>query len=104
MGADSKLKNEVMEFWDRESCGEVYATGVSDKDYYESHSQARYKLEPYIFDFARFNEGTGKDVLEIGIGMGADHIEWAKSHPRSLSGIDLTPKSNSARQQTIRGF
>ena len=31
--------------------------------------------------------------MEIGVGMGADHIEWAKSKPRSLSGIDLTPRA-----------
>ena len=29
--------------------------------------------------------------MEIGVGMGADHVEWAKSGPRSLTGIDLTP-------------
>jgi ubiquinone/menaquinone biosynthesis C-methylase UbiE len=32
-------------------------------------------------------------VLEIGVGMGADHLEWAKSSPRSLTGIDLTPRA-----------
>jgi ubiquinone/menaquinone biosynthesis C-methylase UbiE len=88
-----ELKNRVRDFWDDKSCGEVYATGKSERDYYESHSRARYELEPYIHDFARFHEGQDKDVLEIGIGMGADHIEWAKSQPRSLTGIDLTPRA-----------
>lgn len=89
---DTDLKTQVRDFWDDKSCGEVYADGQSEKDYYESHMRARYKLEPYIRDFAKFNEAQGKDVLEIGVGMGADHIEFAKSKPRSISGIDLTPK------------
>lgn len=89
---DTDLKTQVRDFWDDKSCGEVYADGQSEKDYYESHMRARYKLEPYIRDFAKFNEAQEKDVLEIGVGMGADHIEFAKSKPRSISGIDLTPK------------
>jgi ubiquinone/menaquinone biosynthesis C-methylase UbiE len=33
------------------------------------------------------------DVLEVGVGMGADHLEWARHMPRSLSGIDLTERA-----------
>jgi SAM-dependent methyltransferase len=32
-------------------------------------------------------------VLEIGVGMGADHLEWARSSPRSLTGVDLTQRA-----------
>ncbi len=83
-------KDEVREFWDSGSCGEVYAV---DGDEFESQRAARYELEPYIPEFARFEEGRGKDVLEIGVGMGADHLEWARSGPRKLCGIDLTPRA-----------
>lgn len=93
MTTNTDLKTQVRDFWDDKSCGEVYATGQSDVDYYSSHSSARYELEPYIRDFARFPEGHGKDVLEIGVGMGADHVEWAKSQPHTLTGIDLTPRA-----------
>jgi ubiquinone/menaquinone biosynthesis C-methylase UbiE len=87
------LKHEVREFWDEASCGEVYAQGGSLREQFESQARARYELEPYIRDFARFEEGAGRDVLEIGVGMGADHLEWAKARPRSLTGIDLTPRA-----------
>src|SRR5262245_19111478 len=89
----SDSKTLVKDFWEAGSCGEVYATGSRGKAYYESHRKARYDLEPYILDFARFPEGSGKDVLEIGVGMGADHVEWAKSGPRSLTGLDLTSRA-----------
>ena len=90
---DIELKTSVRDFWNQASCGEIYARGESEKAYYESHGKAKYDMEPYIADFAKFTEGRGKDVLEIGIGMGADHVEWAKSKPRSLGGVDLTPRS-----------
>lgn len=93
MQNESPLKDIVKEFWNEKSCGEIYAVGQSEKEYYESESKSRYELEPYIFDFAKFHEGKNKDVLEIGVGMGTDHAEWAKSTPKSLTGIDLTPRA-----------
>jgi SAM-dependent methyltransferase len=87
------LKEQVRDFWDMASCGEIYAQGDSAREQYETHARTRYELEPYIPAFAEFGMGAGKDVLEIGVGMGADHAEWAKSRPRSLTGIDLTPRA-----------
>lgn len=87
------LKASVQAFWDAASCGEVYASGSSERERYESHAQARYSLEPYIADFANFATGRGCDVLEVGVGMGADHAEWARSGPRTLTGVDLTPRA-----------
>lgn len=86
-------KGSVREFWNQASCGEVYADGSSDLKYYESHRVARYKLEPYIFDFAKFREGRGKDVLEVSVGTGSDHVEWGKCECRSLTGVDFTPRA-----------
>lgn len=89
----STLKDRVRDFWDMASCGEIYAQGDSAREQYEVHARTRYELEPYIADFAEFHRGAGKDVLEIGVGMGADHAEWAKAGPRSLTGVDLTPRA-----------
>ena len=87
------LKAQVQEFWNRSSCGEVYAEGDTFPQQLERQAQARYELEPDLRAFARFPEGWDIDVLEIGVGMGADHLEWAKSGPRSLTGIDLTDRA-----------
>ena len=89
----TSLKDEVRDFWDAASCGEVYAQGDTLEQQYEAQAKARYELEPYILDFAQFPSGRGKDVLEIGVGMGADHVQWAKSQPKSLTGVDLTPRA-----------
>lgn len=98
----SDLKRQVRDFWNAGPCGEVYASGDDLKEQFASHARARYKLEPYISDFADFGSGQGKDVLEIGVGMGADHLEWAKAGPHLLAGIDLTQQAielTSARLQ-----
>lgn len=93
MAAEESLKPAVAAFWEQASCGEVYATGADVLERLQAQAAARYTMEPYIFPFARFHEGAGRDVLEIGVGMGADHLEWAKARPRTLTGIDLTQRA-----------
>lgn len=95
------LKTQVHDFWDREACGEVYAHGLSPREQFDTHAEARYELEPYLREFAGFESGAGKDVLEIGVGMGADHVEWAKSNPRSLTGVDLTERAVELTQRRL---
>lgn len=83
----------VHQFWNLESCGEIYAEGDTQKARYEAEARNRYELEPYIKEFARFEEFRGKDVLEIGVGMGSDHSSIASSSPLSLTGVDLTERA-----------
>jgi SAM-dependent methyltransferase len=87
------LKEQVRDFWSEASCGEVYARGDTRRAQLEAQARARYALEPYIADFARFDEGRGRTVLEIGTGMGADHQQWARHAPRLLVGMDLTSRA-----------
>lgn len=87
------LKDQVREFWDDASCGEVYAVGSELAERMAAQSRARYELEPYLPPFAGFRDGVGRRVLEVGIGMGADHLEWAGSDPERLIGIDFTPRA-----------
>jgi ubiquinone/menaquinone biosynthesis C-methylase UbiE len=97
-------KAEVRRFWQAASCGEVYAAGGTAKERLRQQAEARSRLEPYIHDFARFAEGAGKDVLEIGTGMGADHLEWARSRPHYLAGIDLTPRAVAWAAQRLDAY
>ncbi len=90
--ARQALKQEVHDHWNHRSCGEGYAETEAGFDL-SAQERERYALEPYLFDFARFEDGRGKDVLEVGVGMGADHLMWARSGPRTLSGVDLTERA-----------
>lgn len=81
-------KNSVRQFWDAEPCGTRYL----DASGFEAHARARYSLEPYIFEFADFREARGQRVLEIGVGMGADYLEWLKAGALA-TGVDLSSAS-----------
>ena len=97
-----ELKREVQEHWNRESCGESYAL-VGDSLDLSAQERERYILEPYIGGFAKFEDGRGKDVLEIGVGMGADHLRWARCSPRSLAGVDLTERAIEFTRTRFKG-
>ncbi|QOG17180.1 class I SAM-dependent methyltransferase [Bradyrhizobium sp. SEMIA] len=84
----------VHDYWNEAACGEAaYAVGIEASERFSSQRETRYELEPFIRPFARFEEGHRQDVLEIGVGMGADHEQWARSGPARLCGIDLTPRA-----------
>lgn len=85
-------KIKVLEFWDRASCGEELYLNSLEKESFQGHSEARYQLEPYILNFADFNNAKGKKVLEIGVGLGADHQKFAEAGA-NLYGIDLTERA-----------
>ncbi|MDB5866698.1 MAG: hypothetical protein JWO70_4504 [Betaproteobacteria bacterium] len=75
------------DFWERAACGEeLYLTG---DDAYNHQARTRYELEPYISSFADFEATRDLRVLEIGVGLGADHERFAAAGA-NLSGIDLT--------------
>jgi SAM-dependent methyltransferase len=69
----------------------LYLHGA-DSRAYDEQAAHRYGLEPYIPGFADFDGAKGKEVLEIGVGLGADHQRFAQAGAR-LHGIDLTPRA-----------
>ena len=89
-------KDKVAEFWNDEPCGTRYLGAKTD---FESHAEARYALEPYIPKFAKFSAARGLRVLEIGVGMGADYMQWLKAGA-AATGVDLSAVSvERARQR-----
>jgi SAM-dependent methyltransferase len=84
--------NEVKGFWESASCGEVLYLPGTDRGDYERQALERYRLEPYIPPFADFNSTAGLRVLEIGIGLGADHQRFAEAGA-DLTGIDVTDRA-----------
>ena len=95
-------KEDVREFWNADPCGTRYLEGIED---FQAHAHARYELEPYIFDFAQFESARGKKVLEIGVGMGADYLEWLKAGAVA-TGVDLSAASieRARRRCQLAGF
>lgn len=90
------LKSDVADFWNAEPCGTRY---LGDEIDFDQHSAERYRLEPYIPDFAQFATSAGLRVLEIGVGMGADYEQWLRAGA-TATGLDLSDASlRRARQR-----
>ena len=88
----NKDKKAVLDFWEKASCGEVLYLKSKSKEGYHEQARIRYELEPYILDFVSFSKYKGKKVLEIGVGLGADHQKFSEAGA-VLCGIDLTPRA-----------
>jgi SAM-dependent methyltransferase len=98
-------KNLVRDFWDEAACGEKLLLPSFDLQGFSVQSSERYRLEPYIIPFADFKGSKGLDVLEIGLGLGADHEQFARAGA-NLYGVDLTPRAVdiTSRRLAIQGL
>lgn len=82
----------MAEFWNEASCGEALYLSTEERAGYAEQARIRYELEPYILRFAEFKSSSGKRVLEIGVGLGADHQQFAEAGAE-LFGCDLTERA-----------
>ena len=96
-------KQDVHDFWNEASCGEDLYLNAEDQKGYAEQAQHRYALEPYILDFAGFSDTRGKKVLEIGVGLGADHQKFAEAGA-DLYGIDLTERAVAHTRKRLAAF
>ena len=86
------VKDQVRSFWSRTPCGSWDATAPEGTPEYFAQVEARrYELEPFIHRFAEFDTATGQSVLEIGVGLGTDHVQFARAGAQ-LHGVDLTDR------------
>lgn len=98
-----KGKQGVHDFWNHASCGEELYLSEADKSGYTAQAQFRYALEPEILGFADFKGSQGLRVLEIGVGLGADHQQFAEAGA-DLYGIDLTERAIAHTRNRLLAF
>ncbi|MBX7045894.1 MAG: methyltransferase domain-containing protein [Ignavibacteria bacterium] len=96
-----KTLKQVEEYWDSHLCGsEFIEEDYLSKEFFDKYREFRYKKEHHILRLVDFKSAEGKDVLEIGLGVGADSTNWAK-YAKSFTGVDLT---NEAVKATRKHF
>ena len=87
---DDKL--EARKQWDTDPCGAVTAAPLTPEtaEWYESVRRFRYDVYapwlPAVIDAERW---AGKDVLEIGVGLGSDHLSFSLAGAR-MHALDLS--------------
>jgi SAM-dependent methyltransferase len=84
---------EVKEYWDSRSPGLLHSEHeAGTAEFFADIERARYDDEfkyRYLPKVAEFDRHSGKQVLEVGVGLGTDLLQFAKNGS-NVHGIDLT--------------
>ena len=103
------LNDQVRAFWEKEPCGTGRSvTGgleLGTRAWFEQVERTRYAREPFIHAVAQFTRHNGKRILEVGVGAGTDHLQWARAGCQCV-GVDLTDAAIEAtrRRLELYGF
>lgn len=91
--SEMPLNDQVRQYWEKETCGTgqvvTQDATAQTREWYERIEEYRYRLEPFIHAVAQFPRHHGKRMLEIGVGAGTDHLQWARAG-LDCHGVDLT--------------
>lgn len=86
-------KAETRRNWTAAPCGSLYsAQPMHSREFFEEVEAHRYRVQGWTLDAIQSLGVAGKRVLEIGYGMGTDHLALTRKGARAV-GVDLTPRS-----------
>ena len=92
----STPNEDVRRYWDQGACGTYdYIVGslpALSREWFAQIERHRYTVEPFIPTIAKFETHRGKTVLEVGVGAGTDHLQWARAGA-VCHGVDLTQRA-----------
>jgi ubiquinone/menaquinone biosynthesis C-methylase UbiE len=95
---------DVKGFWNANPCQASLSREAERRRYFEDISRKRFQgREWHVRIVAKFDSFRGKDVLEIGCGIGTDGMEFAR-HGAKYIGVDLTPKSVELARERFKVF
>jgi SAM-dependent methyltransferase len=101
VGVSETLKERVRAYWEGEPCGtSTTAAEPGTEEFYAAVERERYRLEPYIDDFAEFDRWRGRRVLEVGVGLGTDFVRFVRAGADAV-GVDLTEAAVEAVQRRL---
>lgn len=88
-----EYKRQTKQHWGANPCGSnTSGKEQGTREYFEEVEAHRYRTHPWILEAIRGFGLRGKRVLEIGYGMGTDHLAMARQGA-ILHGIDLTSRN-----------
>ncbi|MBK8466041.1 MAG: class I SAM-dependent methyltransferase [Chloracidobacterium sp.] len=92
------MENAIKDFWQSHPCGADLVGDLNEKtraeyeDFFQRYDDYRYSTEPHILSNLDRVDFSGKRVLEIGLGQGADSEQIAR-RGGIFSGVDLTDEA-----------
>ena len=91
----TEVKRRTREQWGSDPCGAIYGDGYSigTREFFDSVEAHRYEVyAPWMREVMDFGGFDGRDLLEVGCGMGSDLLQFARGGAR-VTGLDYTPRS-----------
>jgi SAM-dependent methyltransferase len=92
-GGYFNMIKEIKEYWNNRPCNIRHSNKpIGTIEYFNEVEKRKYFVEPHIPKFAEFDKWKGKNVLEIGCGIGTDSINFARAGA-NLTIVELSDKS-----------
>ena len=84
---------DVKKYWDRRPCNIRHSPKpIGTRDYFDEVERRKYFVESHIPRFANFPRWRGKEVLEIGCGIGTDSVNFTRNGA-NLTIVELSSES-----------
>lgn len=83
-------KENARSQWSQDPCGANYVQdyALGAREFFDSVDQYRYEeYAPWLPQVMGFNDFDGKNLLEIGCGMGSDLLQFARGQARCTPSI-----------------
>src|SRR5688572_27527177 len=102
--AEQDKQREVEQFWDAKPCdSDTSDEQMYSREFFEDIEKERYRLQSHILDLLKSVDFKGKEVLEVGTGVGTD-ARMIVSLGGNYHGINVDAGSSDMTRTALKTF